>query len=100
MVAGQEKHLVRGFDLRLKQAGHVLLGMASPIHIVTEEDETKGFPAVTAKDPLRGLEITVGVPDENGLPLGREGDKPPVPLEKRSCPLQKIFTERHPPAPP
>ena len=56
----------------MEQVKDILFGIFAPIHIIPKEDDSVRFLKVLTDNLLTGIQISVGVSDEDDLPSRRE----------------------------
>jgi hypothetical protein len=76
MIPSQEKNLIWMFRFQLEQVVDVLFRVMPPVHIVPEKDNPVRFLKVAMDNLLSRFEISMGVPNKDGLSLAGELDQP------------------------
>jgi hypothetical protein len=81
------------FLFQMEQVKDVLFGVFAPIYIVPQEDDSVRFFKfkVLTDDLLTGIQISMGISDEDDLPLGGKMEQSRFPFEYLSHFLKKIF---------
>jgi hypothetical protein len=91
MISRQKKDLIRMLRFKSEQIMDVLFGAVPPIHIVPQKNDSIRFLKVPGNDPLRGIQISMGIPYKNDLPLGGEMDEPRFPFKYLTHLIEKLF---------
>jgi hypothetical protein len=53
----------------MEQVKDILFGIFAPIHIIPKEDDSVRFFKVLMDDLLGGIQVSMGISDEDNLPL-------------------------------